>query len=178
MNKVSVILKVVCCWASAKIAMLINIDSKIICDKCPNPDVEFSIVVQERLLNILLYHPERILLIFLKDEIRDVSHVLEDLYPSSLVQWGRFDEPHITCTVLKRYSFVPRTSPRNFSKPMHKAINLVVVDVTSNHKSRWCSIKNSILSLYCMLVRLIVSWKRFNQHGLRANASIDFKMIE
>ena len=178
MNKVSVILKVVCCWAGAKIAMLINIDSEIVSDKCPNPDVEFSIVVQERLLNILLYHPERILLIFLKDEIRDVSHVLEDLYPSSLVQWGRFDEPHITCTVLKRYSFVPRTSPRNFSKPMHKAINLVVVDVTSNHKSRWCSIKNSILSLYCMLVRLIVSWKRFNQHGLRANASIDFKMIE
>ena len=49
-------------------------------------DVEFCIVVQERLLNILLYHPERILLIFLKDEIRDVSHVLKDLYPSSLVQ--------------------------------------------------------------------------------------------
>lgn len=66
--------------------MLINIDSEIVSDKCPNPDVEFSIVVQERLLNILLYHPERILLIFLKDEIRDVPHVLEDLYPSSLVQ--------------------------------------------------------------------------------------------
>ena len=66
--------------------MLINIDSEVVGDKCPNPDVEFSIVVQERLLNILLYHPERILLIFLKDEIRDVSHVLKDLYPSSLVQ--------------------------------------------------------------------------------------------
>ena len=66
--------------------MLINIDSEIVGDKCPNPDVEFPTVVQERLLNIFLYHPERILLIFLKDEIRDVPHVLEDLNPSSLVQ--------------------------------------------------------------------------------------------
>ena len=66
--------------------MLINIDSEIVSDKCPDPDVEFSIVVQERLLNIFLYNPKRILLIFLKNEIRDVSHVLEDLDPSSLVQ--------------------------------------------------------------------------------------------
>ena len=178
MNKVSVILKVVCCWAGAKIAMLINIDSEIISDKCPNPDVEFPIVVQERFLYIFLYNPERILLIFLKDEIRDVPHVLENLYPSSLVQWGRFDEPHITCTVLKRYSLVSRTSFRNFSKPVHKTINLMVVDVTSNHKSRWRSIKNSILSLCCMLIGLIVSRKRFDEHSFRANASIDFKMIE
>ena len=66
--------------------MLINIDSEIVSDKCPDPDVEFSIVVQERLLNVFLYNPKRILLIFLKDEIRDVSHVLEDLNSSSLVQ--------------------------------------------------------------------------------------------
>ena len=162
MDKISVIFKVVSCWAGAKIAMLINIDSEIISDKRPNPDVEFSIVVQERLLNIFLYHPERILLIFLKDEIRDVPHVLKDLYPSSLVQWGRFDEPHITCTVLKRYSFVSRTSSRDFSKPVHEAINLMVIDVTSNHKSRWRSIKNSILSLCCMLIGLVVSRKRFD----------------
>ena len=66
--------------------MLINIDSEIVGDKCPDPDVEFPIVVQERLLNIFLYHPERVLLIFLKDEIRDVPHVLKNLYPSTLVQ--------------------------------------------------------------------------------------------
>ena len=66
--------------------MLINIDSEVVSDKCPNPDVEFSIVVQERLLDVFLYHPKRILLIFLKNEIRDVSHVFEDLYPSPLVQ--------------------------------------------------------------------------------------------
>ena len=66
--------------------MLINIDPEIVSDKCPDPDVEFSIVVQERLLNVFLYNPKRILLIFLKDEIRDVSHVLEDFNPSSLVQ--------------------------------------------------------------------------------------------
>ena len=66
--------------------MLVNIDSEVICDYCPNSYVELSLVVQKWLLNVFLYHPKRVLLVFLKDKLRNISHILEYFDASSLIE--------------------------------------------------------------------------------------------
>ena len=61
---------------------------------------------------------------------------------------------------------------------MHEPIDLMVVNVSSDHKGRRCGVKNPILRLTSVLVRLVVGRQRFDQHCLGADASVDFEVVE
>lgn len=71
--------------------MLVDVNSEVISNKSPYSDIELSVVVQKWLLDILLNDPEGVLLIFLKDELRNVSHVFENLDAPALVERGGLD---------------------------------------------------------------------------------------
>ena len=87
--------------------MLVDVNSEVISDKSPYSDIKLSVVVQKWLLDIFLNHPEGVLLIFLKDELRNVSHVFENLDAPALVERGRLDQPHVARAVLQGHFLIP-----------------------------------------------------------------------
>lgn len=125
--------------------MLVDVDPEIVRNQGPYSDIKFSVVVQEWLLDVLLNNPEGVLLIFLKNEFGNVTHVFENLDASALVQRRWLHEPHVARTVLKRHSLIPRASPRYLSEPVHKPVYLMIINVSSYHKSCRCGVKDPIL---------------------------------
>ena len=89
-NKIIIIFQVVHSGTSAEISMLENINSKIVGNKCPYSYVKFSIIIKEWFLNVLLHDPKRVLLVFLEDKLRYISHVLKNFDTSALIERSRF----------------------------------------------------------------------------------------
>ena len=162
----------------SKIAVLVDVNSKIISNNSPDSDIEFSIIIQKWLLNVFLYHPKRILLVFLKYKFRNVSHVFKYLDASALIKRCRFYEPHVACAVLDRNSFIFWSSSRNLSETVHEFIDFMVVNVSSDYICGRCRIEDAIFCINSCFVVFIISGKRFYQHSLSTNSPIYFQMIE
>ena len=60
-------------------------NSEIISHSCPYAYVEFPGLVQEGFLDILLNHPERLFLVLLEDEFRDVLQFAKHFNALALV---------------------------------------------------------------------------------------------
>ena len=174
MHKVVFVSKVILGGTCTKIAVFININPEIVCDKSPYSDIKFSIIVQKWLLNILLHNPKWVLLIFLKDKFRDVSHVLENFYTSSLIERSWLYQPHVAGAVFHRNSLIFWATSWNFSEAVHKPIDFMIIYVASNHIGSWSCVKYTIFSIDSCLIIFIISGKWFDQHCLGAYSSVDF----
>ena len=110
MDIVVLVFQVVASRASTKVPLSVDIDSVVIRDDCPYSEIKLPAIVKEWFFNIFLDNPVLSVLVSLKYEIRNVSHVPEYLDASTLVKRGRFDKPHILLTMFEGDSFVFRAS--------------------------------------------------------------------
>jgi hypothetical protein len=138
------------------IAILVKINSEVVCHSRPNSDVELARAVQKWFLDVLLDHPERDCLLLVKDEVNYVLVVSEDLNASALVEVRWLDQPDVLLAVLERNTLVLRAALGYLSKPMHEFLDSVIVIILSNNKRRGGRVKNSIARLPCLLVALVV----------------------
>lgn len=83
------VLKVIVGGGSPNIAIFVKINTEVVGDSSPDPDVKLTSAVQKWFFDVLLHDPERNGLLFLKDEVRHVLVISKDLDATALVKVGR-----------------------------------------------------------------------------------------
>lgn len=74
-------------------------------NQCPNSDVELSLLVQQRPLDVLLHNPARILWLLCQIS-HNLSYLREKLNTSAAVQGSWLENPLILFTMLLRHIFL------------------------------------------------------------------------
>ena len=107
--------------------MLVEIDSVVIGHNGPDSDVELAAIEKKWVLHVLLDHPRSRLQVFVVNEVLNVTQIVENLDSSALVERGRFDEPHILSTVLRRHPFLNGSASSYFFESGNELVYLILV---------------------------------------------------
>ena len=94
----------------AQIALSVEVDLEIFGDDDPDPNIKLASIQEQGPLDILLDYPVFDLNVLIKHVILYIFHALKDAYPSTTIQKGWFNKPHVFLTVLGRHSFACKSA--------------------------------------------------------------------
>jgi hypothetical protein len=88
-----------------------------------------------------LNDPKGLFLIFLKDKLGYIPQISENFNTSSLIESGRFHDPHVICAVFEWSSFILAATLGQLPKTIHELLNISIVRCSSNYESSGCGVK-------------------------------------
>lgn len=135
-------------------------------------------MIQKGFFNVLLDDPVRVLMVFSVNKFMNFPHIFENFDASALIHRSWFNKPHIFCAMFERHPLFFGTSPGEFPKSLHEHRYCVVFDISCDHISGWCCVKNCIARFLCVNIFFIIVLERFNKTCFLADSLNDFKMVE
>ena len=165
--------------ARPQVADIVKVELVVAVCEGPHPNVELSVLEQERLLDVLLNDPIRELKARLQ-ESNYLTQVIQDLDSFTLILVGRFDEPNVPLAVLLRQLFFDcvTITVGQVLISLDELGVLVFLQLGANNEGGWHCVKDLVALLYEMNCVFIVVLERTDEASLGRQISVTLQVID
>ena len=177
-HEVVLVVEVVLGGTGPQIAVLVEVNAKVVGDNGPDPNVELAPIEEKGVLDVLLHDPAPDLRVPMVDAIVDVAQIPEYLNASPLVQRRRLHQPHVLLAVLHGHALLPSCTPRDLLVSVHQQMHFVVVLHPRDNESGRSRVEHSVAGANGRLNRQIILLERKDQASLGSDPTSVLKVVQ